>query len=153
MSLRAWWDKLLGRPPAEEHRGLFDRPPRRTPEEQAVIDEQQGKLHSDERREAEKLAASTAPLRPQPREKYAARPDDPNGGRGAAEPRRMARDPSCPARDAREHDAEELTKQPDLLGSGLADAPRARSLDPSLSTSTQAAQPRSARGAFVGRSR
>jgi hypothetical protein len=40
----AWWNKLLGRSPAERHRGLFDTPPRRTPEEQAVLDDKQSKL-------------------------------------------------------------------------------------------------------------
>jgi hypothetical protein len=64
MSIRASWDKLLGRSPAEEHRGLFDTPPRRTPEEQAVIDEKQRKLLVDERREAEKVAPSAAPPSP-----------------------------------------------------------------------------------------
>jgi hypothetical protein len=52
MSLRAWWDKLLGRPPANEHRGVFDTPPRRTPEQQAVIDEKLRKLLGDERQKS-----------------------------------------------------------------------------------------------------
>jgi hypothetical protein len=49
MSLRAWWGKLLGRSPADEHRGVFDTPRRRTPEEQAVIDDKLRKLLGDER--------------------------------------------------------------------------------------------------------
>jgi len=48
MSLRAWWDKLLGRSPADD-RSVFDTPRRRTPEEQAVIDDKLRKLLGDER--------------------------------------------------------------------------------------------------------
>jgi hypothetical protein len=52
MSLRAWWDKLLGRSRAKEHQGVFDTPPRRTPEQQAVIDEKLRKLLGDDRQKS-----------------------------------------------------------------------------------------------------
>jgi hypothetical protein len=52
VSLRAWCDRLLGRSPAKEHRSVFDTPPRRTLEEQAVIDEKLRKLLGDERQKS-----------------------------------------------------------------------------------------------------
>jgi hypothetical protein len=47
MGLSEWWNKLLGRSPAsaEEPRSDFDpAPPKRTPDEQAVVDEKQQEL-------------------------------------------------------------------------------------------------------------
>jgi len=62
MSLRERWDLRLGHSQAEKHPGLFDRPPRRMPEEQAVIDAKLRKLLGDEReKKTAPLAAPTPP--------------------------------------------------------------------------------------------